>query len=142
MPGVSQTISNNCNFCDQCFSGLLRDRIVSGIRSDKVRRSLLAEKNLDLNKTLEKCRAYEVASEGMETLKKADQSHVERIGASANKEYYNKNRNFSYRSSNNMNQGKDDVIVCKFCLREHPFGRKYCKAWGKRCEDCGIMKKF
>ena len=33
-------------------------------------------------------------------------------------------------------------MTCKFCVRQHPFGRENCPAWGKRCSACGIPNHF
>ena len=64
-------LMKNCNFCENCIDGLLRDRIVNGIRDDVVRKTLLSEKKLTLEATIEKCRAQEKAIQGMETMRKA-----------------------------------------------------------------------
>ena len=63
-------LSTNFSFCNTCFPGLLRDRIVGGIENDWIRKQLLAEKELTIDKTMEICKSYEVANEGMNTLKK------------------------------------------------------------------------
>lgn len=33
-------------------------------------------------------------------------------------------------------------IDCKFCMKNHPFGRNHCPAWGKRCNNCMKMNHF
>ena len=72
----------NCNFCENCIDRLLRDRIVNGIRDDVVRKTLLSEKKLTLEATIEKCRAQEKAIQGMETMRKAkNQDEEEEINA-------------------------------------------------------------
>ena len=38
----------NCNFCANCVDGILRDRIVSGIRDSSLRQKLLSETDLTL----------------------------------------------------------------------------------------------
>ena len=40
----------NCNFCGTCVDGLLRDRIVSGIRDSSLRQKLLSDTDLTLKK--------------------------------------------------------------------------------------------
>ena len=50
-------LSKNCNFCNQCYESLLRDRIVGGIKCDITRQKLLLEKDLTLKKAEEICRA-------------------------------------------------------------------------------------
>lgn len=59
-----KVLITNCNFCNTCVSGLLRDRIVSGIRKDELRKELLAEKRLTLDMTIDKCRSAEVEEWG------------------------------------------------------------------------------
>ena len=54
-------LRKNCNFCDTCSDGLLRDRIVGGIRDSVLRQKLLSEEKLTLKKAEEACRAREKA---------------------------------------------------------------------------------
>ena len=121
-------LSKNCNFCDNCFESLLRDRIVNGVRSDAVRQKLLSEKKLTLEKTIDICRANEKALEGMETLKRSKNDMLEVDGI-------NKNTSMNYFRNQNrpQGQGKRDMNLkkCKFCLRTHQFGRDFCPAWKK-----------
>ena len=139
----------NCNFCATCFPGLLRDRIVSGIESDQVRKKLLAEKDLTVDTAVEVCRTHEVASDGMNTLvKKKTEEEVDGVSSS----YYNRRGNYSNQNLRSRNYkevyprretgGGEGSISCKFCLRQHAFGRKNCKAWGKKCDDCNLMNHF
>ncbi len=39
-------------------------------------------------------------------------------------------------------QGKREEIVCKFCMKHHPFGPDLCQAWGGKCGDCGKSNHF
>ena len=48
-----------CDFCSHCIDDRLRDRIVTGIRSEETVRLLLAEPALTLQKTIDICRAKE-----------------------------------------------------------------------------------
>ena len=57
-------LSKDCNFCPNCHDGLLRDRIVAGIRDHPLRRKLLSTDALDLKKTEDLCRATEKAKQG------------------------------------------------------------------------------
>ena len=77
-------LSKNCNFCSTngCFEGLLRDRIVAGIKNDKIREKLLSEKALTLLKTIDICRLCEKASDGMAALSKSGEDN-----------YFNRPRN-------------------------------------------------
>ena len=57
-------LSKNCAFCDTCYDGLIRDRIVAGIRDRQLRQKLLADDKLDLKKAEDTCRAKEKAKQG------------------------------------------------------------------------------
>ena len=131
-------LMKNCNFCENCIDGLLRDRIVNGIRDDVVRKTLLSEKKLTLEATIEKCRAQEKAIQGMETMRKAkNQDEEEEINA------VHFRNNSGEKQQRGINKGKRDYISrCKFCARSHMFGRDFCPAWTKECRACGKLNHF
>ncbi len=129
-------LSRNCNYCDNCYPGILRDRVVAGIQSDPVRKKLLSEIKLTLEKTVHICRAAEKATEGMESFKNKDgESEIAWL----------KGRNKAGtgqqdRGMKRFDNSKD--IKCKFCVRTHPFGKSNCPAWGKQCYQCKGMNHF
>ena len=122
-------LSRNCNYCDNCYPGILRDRIVTGIQSDGVRKKLTLEKATNI------CRASEKASEGMESFKgKETEAEVAWLKG--------KNKNGpthrgGMRQFNTKNESK-----CKFCVQSHPFGKSNCPALGKQCFACKGMNHF
>ena len=59
-----------CEYCQNCESSLLRDRIVLGIRSDTIRNDLLKVQKLTLAECITTCRAGENATSQEETLKR------------------------------------------------------------------------
>ena len=63
-------LSKNCNYCDDCYPGMIRDRIVQGIQSDEVRQKLLSEKTLTREIAKDICQANEKVAEGVATIKK------------------------------------------------------------------------
>ena len=71
-------LSRNCNYCQGCYSGLLRDRIAAGIQKDIVGKKPLSENELTVEKAINIYRASEKASEGMESLKNDGHGLVER----------------------------------------------------------------
>ena len=140
--------AKNCNFCATCYPGLLRDRIVGGIRDDHMRQKLLSDSKLTLQKAEDICRAGEKAQEGMNTLKNSTSNAAE----STNEEheeinYVNSRKKFGKKPFANSNfpattKNRQTPNSCKFCLRSHQFGRDYCPSWGKRCNDCKQSNHF
>ena len=65
-----KNLSKSCNFCERCHDGLVRDRVVAGVRDDSTRRSLLGTRELSLQSAEDVCRSEEKASEGLEELKR------------------------------------------------------------------------
>ena len=63
--------AKNCEFGALCDE-LIRDRIVVGIRDDAVRSRLLRETELDLQKTVDICRASEQSKSHMNAIKKEE----------------------------------------------------------------------
>lgn len=127
-----KNLSNNCNFCPTCHPGLVRDRIVSGIACSATQKKLLSEARLTLEKAVDICRANEKATEGLITLKakKEEEDNVNYLHGKS--KVAGMRNNFS--NSNN--------VSCKFCGRNHAFGKKYCPAWGKKCINCGQLNHF
>ena len=58
-----------CDFCSHCMDDRLRDRIVTGIRSEETVQLLLAEPALTLQKTIDICRAKENAMQNSAELR-------------------------------------------------------------------------
>ena len=67
-----------CDFCKHCMDDRLRDRIVTGIRSEETVRLLLSESSLTLQKAIDICRARENALHNSEELRG---SHTHAVSA-------------------------------------------------------------
>ena len=65
-----KVLIKNCNYCANCVDGVLRDRIVAGIRDLSLRQKLLSENDLTLKKAEDACRAREKAVQGAKLLNK------------------------------------------------------------------------
>ena len=158
-------LSKNCVFCAQCHDGLIRDRIVAGIRDSQLRQKLLADDKLDLKKAEDSCRAKEKAMQGAKLFKQSKESSVE--GEINEVSHSMRNQRFGNRSFNNSSgrrggkqrmpptnkptgaswapqqqqQQQPGAIrkqpPCKFCTQRHQRGRQYCPAWGNTCVSCG-----
>ena len=66
-------LSKNCNFCATCHDAMIRDRIVTGINNDTLRKKLLAEPKLTLKQTEDIYRANKKAHEGAAAMKEDEQ---------------------------------------------------------------------
>ena len=51
------------------------------------------------------------------------------------------NRNNSQRREKPPNRSENSP-PCKFCVRIHQWGRKFCPAWGNKCGACGLENHF
>ena len=96
------------------------------------------------------CRASEKAEQGMQAYK--DLRPTEEINYISGKAFRQPRRQAQGRifngPSNRSNQGTqrrpniNTNLNCKYCLRSHPFGRDFCIAWGKRCNNCNNLNHF
>ena len=157
-----KVLSKNCNFCPTCHDGLLRDRIVAGIRDTSLRQKLLSDSKLDLKKAEDACRAREKSLHGAKMFNNKHDDREADGGVDELTNRFNRNRihdnsyssrggrggrrgNFSRRggdrrpaSNDNRSPASGSGNPCKFCVRQHQYGRDHCPAWGKRCAACGL----
>ena len=156
-------LSKNCNFCQTCHDGLIRDRIVGGIQDPSLRQKLLSDDKLSLKKCEEACRAREKAKEGGKLFSGKNKSDdkdgdVDAVhgrfdrppqrGGSSNRGG-NSNRGGGRGGYNNNRGGRGggnaqpkSSDTCKFCVHYHKYGRSNCHAWGKPCNACGEYNHF
>ncbi|CAC5362482.1 unnamed protein product [Mytilus coruscus] len=79
-----ELIAKNCEF-EHLKDGLIRDRIVCGTNSSRVKERLLREDGLTLDKAVGICRADEESRKQMKTLNKEEQAHALRMKATQRK---------------------------------------------------------
>ena len=145
-----KTLSKNCNFCVTCHDGLIRDRIVQGIRDSSVRQKLLSEEKLALKKAEEICRAREKANQGLKQLKRntaVEENEIARLSHHMHNTRFDsrggaRRRNNNYSNTpptNNSSPRNQEPRPCKFCVGIHQWGRQFCSAWQNRCTDCNQL---
>ena len=115
--------SRSCEFGPLRHS-LIKDRIVGGIKSDKVRQALLKEYDLDLEKAERICRASETAENQLAIMN----DDIEKLSVN----------NLKFQNTNSKKSNGEDS--CKFCGRSHRFGK--CPAYGKVCAKCKKRNHF
>lgn len=94
---------------------LIRDRIVCGLKEDSVRKRLLQEPKLDLEKCINVCKSAAI------TQQQLSQMHQPTVHAMA-----------SYPHQK----------MCKYCGGAHKFGKQFCPAAGKTCNKCGRSNHY
>ena len=138
-----KVLIKNCNFCATCVDGVVRDRIVEGIRDPSLRQKLLTDAELDLKKAEDACRAKEKAVKGAKIMSKEKKhdstAEVEELSRrfSNSKPFQQQqwqqqgsrrgNYNSSSRRGNQRHpqtQNRSEGPPCKFCVRIHQWGRK------------------
>jgi hypothetical protein len=125
---VLRTLAATCEF-QTLHDGLIRDRIVCGIRNHHIKERLLRESELTL-KTVGICRASEVSHEQMKSL---DQNSAN-VDALAKDQRRNNYRGQSRTHRNKPENGKPPHTSCGNCGRVHE--PKSCPAYGKKCNNC------
>lgn len=128
--------SDLCNLVKTCeFGGLqeemVRDRIVSGIKDDHLRRRLLREPKLTLKQAVDQCRATEVS----EKHSREFTNHTE-----ANVQYVKKSSDYKKRAQKQhpqQHQPKQHSRSnsCRYC-GQGPHDRKECPARRSICNCC------
>ena len=130
-------LSAKCEFNSVTPDQLLRDRIVFGLRDDKVRERLLRESMLSLEKCLEICRASEVSLKQLQEVKQIADSSAS-VSQIAKKQ--KPSRNVGQQKSGHRQQRSE--VKCKYCNREHAKKKESCPAYGKTCSKCGKQNHF
>ncbi|CAB4039108.1 Hypothetical predicted protein, partial [Paramuricea clavata] len=119
-------LAKNCNF-GSLENELIRDRVVYGIKSERVRERLLRERELTLDKALEVCQINEQSAEQLKVLN--DVQGVKAIGKHNKSGNYrskldaNRRRDFKHNGGNKQEQ----VSCCGKCGKSHP--AKECPAF-------------
>ncbi|GFW20261.1 transposon Tf2-9 polyprotein [Trichonephila clavipes] len=113
-----KTLASTCEFAEQ-ENGLIRDRIVPGIKDSGLQERLLRENNLNIEKAIEIIRAAEASREQIRNMK-----------------YHSATINFVKK---NQNKPKTQYN-CKKCGRKHK--PRECPAFGKICAKCKKKNHF
>jgi hypothetical protein len=110
-------IAKDCEF-GTIKDSLIRDRIICGIRDVRLKDRLLRESNLDLNKTVQICKAAELAGVQLKTIQN-DPDSCQVLSVKKPVSFIND---------------------CKFCGQSHKV--RQCPAYGQRCTICKRLNHF
>jgi hypothetical protein len=132
-------LAKNCNF-GSLEDELIRDRVVYGIKSERVRERLLRERELTLDKALEVCQINEQSEEQLKVLN--DVQSVKAIGKHNKSGNYrskldaNRRRDFKHNGGNKQ----EEISCCGKCGKSHP--AKKCPDFGKKGFKCDKKNHF
>ena len=129
-------LAKTCNY-QTLEESLIRDRVVLGIPEVAVRKRLLQESDLTLNKAISVVQAHEATLRQMDRLEPAGEGAELHV---VHKQRPRGTTSGSDRVSEPTNQMRP--MTCKFCGKKHAFRKGLCPAWGKSCTSCGGKNHF
>lgn len=144
-------LSLTCEF-GQLADQMIRDRIVCGIKDNAVRKKLLQEADLSLQKCVDICRAAEKTATQIKSMNLQDEVHAlnksSRKPLKANAPHKEQRKGGKphhaggkpHHASGKSHQAKK--TSCSFCGYQHPREKEACPAYGKVCANCGNKNHF
>ena len=76
-----RVLVKSCNFCDACRSSTLRDRRVLGVIDRDMQETLMKERNISLERTIDICRATEHAKSQSKAIRPEEVNKVKKCRA-------------------------------------------------------------
>ena len=154
-------LSKNCEYAD-LLDGIIRDRIIEGIRDNDTRRRLLREDNLTLGKCIDMCRAAECTQQQMQSFitgaTGSSNDACENVSAvtqnvhdmraqrgrgrhsTRSREAPTVKTQRERRNDYTEREQSEHIIDCKYCGQTHV--RRRCPAYGKSCSKCNKANHF
>ena len=112
-----------CEF-EHLSDGLIRDRIVCGIKDEVCRARLLRESDLTLKKAIDICRAQEMSTKQLKSLKGSEEQAVAAIRKSTRSRKFSSSRNT--KRTEKQRPENTSGKSCRYCGRKHMI-------WGLSC---------
>ncbi|XP_044756800.1 uncharacterized protein K02A2.6-like [Coccinella septempunctata] len=154
-------LSLNCEF-NNLNDSLIKDRLVLGIKDKNVKDRLLRTKNLDLIKAVEICKSAEVTHKQLEVLcssnsssatrtEEVDLMEVRKKGKNSTQRYGRQKQQYKKGSTNDNSNYRNKISYNNYSNQSYEFrctrcgsihGPKSCRAYGKKCQNCGLMNHF
>lgn len=135
---VLRTLAATCEF-ENLHDGLIRDRIVYGIRSQILKERLLRETDLSLQRATDKGRATEISWEQVKSLNGENKTNIDAIRK------YRRSRSRPPNDKSHKSYKKPEDThppnkACGNCGRSH--APKSCPAYSKPCNHCRKLGHF
>ena len=128
---------DSCEF-DEKKPEFIRDRIVCGIHSDTVRKLLLKEPELTLDKAKEICLMHELAEDDNKDINADPDVQTSTVNAIKSRRPKPQPRKFTQTRLQSAEPMQ--TRNCKYCGRSHT--AKLCPAFGKQCTKCKKCNRF
>ena len=141
-----RTLAKTCEFDKVTPDQLIRDRIVCGVSSGKLRETFLNKRDLTLRKAIEIGQVAELTSEHSKTLRAAasangNASDLHEIKQHDNRRRYNHGKpRYTGKPKTTRPEDYNKSPGCKNCGESHP--KDKCKAYGKACSYCQTLNHF
>ena len=143
---VLRTMSKTCGFCSCMKDKLLMDRLLLGVRDDRMREQMMATPDLTLSKAIDTCKAVEATATQMKALKqdelvqKLDHKHPPAALQPSRK--FGKQKTMGKEKDKAKAMNTPQTRRCKFCCTIHPMRKELCPAWGRTCSSCHKRNHF
>ena len=134
-------LSESCGF-GALRESLVRDRLILGVKDDRVREKLLGKRDLDLDKAIETIKASQVTHERATEISEESSGHEDINRVSHKPPFKNKRRKTPPPKLPSPNKGPPKLKECLFCGGKHALERKLCPASGQKCKKCGKQGHF
>lgn len=118
---------------------LIRDRLVCGVNSDILRKSMLRDPELTLTRAISACQIYEQTEQHTKDL-----ATLQTTTATVNAVHQAFARRTRHSKSNHKPDSKAPPIIknCNNCGSDHPAKRDKCPAFGQQCNGCKKWNHF
>lgn len=118
---------------------LIRDRLVCGVHSDILRKSLLRHPELTLTKAIKACQIYEQTEQHTKDLATL-QTTTATVNA-VHQAFVGKNRHSKLKHKLDS-KALQIIKNCNNCGSDHPAKRDKCPAFGQQCNGCKKWNHF
>ena len=119
---------------------LVKDRLVTGIHNDSVRKILLRNSELTLIKAIEICQIHEITEQRTKTLAAPKQSGTN-VDTVRFKTKQSQQRPFKQTTYTEGESSQPDV-TCRNCGNKHDRDKGKCPAFGQQCHKCNRWNHF
>ena len=130
-------LSESCGF-GALRESLVRDRLILGVKDDRVREKLLGKRDLDLDKAIETIKASQVTHSRVTEISE-EFSAKEDINAVGQR---SKPKRGKVPRRKPPSKDPPKIKECLFCGGTHALERKLCPASGQKCKKCGKEGHF